>query len=164
MKPKTKMSIRSLMFLFMALSLTLTGFAKGPDFSGKWKLNEAESKRNTEFSFAPIRLDIVQEANKLTSERTSQWQGEEYSSTSTYTLDGKESMNEGFQGSQVASVATWSEDGKSLNIATTIEMGNGGELDILANYKIDGKKLIIENKVTGGPNGESNETWVYNKE
>jgi hypothetical protein len=67
----------------------------------------------------------TQEANLLTvvSSRTGQ-DGTTVTTTSKYTLDGKESLNTtpGFGGGdpiQVPSVATWSADGKSLTIVTT---------------------------------------------
>lgn len=157
----TSNASKVLLLMILAVSLSLTAFSKNSDFSGKWTLNKAESTLNADFSFAPIQLTIDQDGNTMTSERVSEWQGEKITSTSNYTLDGKESVNEGFQGAEIVSIAKWAEDGKSLSIATTFEMNNGGEMNILATYKMDGKQLIIENKVTGGPGDGSSETWVY---
>jgi len=67
----------------------------------------------------------TQEANLLTvvSSRTGQ-DGTVTTTTSKYTLDGKESLNTsagrgGAPGTPVPSVATWSADGKTLTIVTT---------------------------------------------
>lgn len=162
---KTKFNAPKVLFLMiLGLSLSLTAFSKNPDFSGKWALNKAESTMNADFSFAPLQLTIVQDGNTMTSERVSEWQGEKFTFSSSYTLDGKESLNEGFQGAEIVSIAEWAKKDKSLSIATTFEGMNGEEIHVLATYKKDGKQLIIDNKVTGGPGDGSSETWVYDKQ
>ncbi len=158
------MHFQRLFLLLTAASLTLCGFAKNPDFSGKWKLNESKSTLNTEFSFAPVKITITQDKNSLTTETVSVRQGNEVTRTSSYTLDGKESVNEGYQGSEIISVARWADDGKSLTIVTTRERRDGGKMKIEATYRMDGKNLVVENKMEGGRRESSPETWVFDKE
>jgi hypothetical protein len=164
MNSKTRMHFQRVFFLLLAASFTLTGFAKKPDFSGKWKLNESKSTLNTEFSFAPVQVTITQDANSMTTERVSIRQGNEVTRKSSYTLDGKESVNEGYQGSKIISIAKWADDGKSLTIVTTMERQDGGERKIETTYRMDGKNLVIENKMEGGRREGPPESWVFDKQ
>ena len=159
-----KSSVPRTFLLLVALSVAFSSYAKKPDFSGTWKLNETESTLNAEFSFAPHTFTITQDKKSLTSESVSEFQGSEYTMKNSYTLDGEESINEGWQGSDVVSIASWAKDKKSLNIVTTIEMMDGGELTINSTYSLDGKKMSIKQEVEGGPMGGSSETWVYDKQ
>jgi hypothetical protein len=156
--------MQKVLFLLIAASVSLTGFAKNPDFSGTWVLNKSESKLNEEFSRAPVRITITQKDNAMTTETVSVRQGNERTRTASYTLDGKESKNEGYQGSEIVSIAKWADDGKSLTIVTTFERRDGGKMVTNATYKMDGKKLVVENKMTGGRGGDSAETWVFDKQ
>jgi hypothetical protein len=150
-------------YLLLATSISFAGFAQNPDFSGKWKLNESKSKRG-EFSFAPSEISITQEANKMTTTRVNEFQGNVMERTSSYALDGSESKNEGFQGSEIITIAAWEKDGKSLKMVTSFEMQNGGEMTITAIYSMDGDKLVINNSMEGGPRESDPETWVFDKQ
>ena len=151
------------MVIMILVSLSLAaGAMKKPDFSGTWKLNESESTLNAEFSFAPKQVVITQEKNLLTYETTSDFQGQEFTRTSKYTLDGEESKNEGFQGRELISVADWEDE--SIKVVTNFEMQDGGSLKITVTYSMKGDQLVIVNEVTGGPMGDSKETWVYDKQ
>lgn len=160
---KKRNYVQKMLFLLLAASLSFTGFAQNPDFSGKWKLNESESKMAGEYSFAPLEITIEQEGNMMTTTRVNEFQGERRDRTSNYKLDGTDSKNEGFQGSEIISHASWTE--KGLQIVTKIEMQNGGELTITAIYSMKGNKLVISNAMEGGPMGGGDpETWVYDKQ
>jgi len=151
-----------MLFLVFAASISFAASAQNPDFSGKWKLNESESEIGGEYSFAPLEITITQEGNKMTAMRVNEFQGERRERTSSYMLDGSDSKNEGFQGSEIISVATWNE--KALTIVTKIEMQDGGELIITAVYSLKGEMLVISNAMEGGPMGGGDpETWVYDK-
>ena len=159
---KNRTYLRKSLFLLLAMSISFAGIAQNPDLSGKWKLNESESKIGGEYSFAPLEITITQEANKMTTTRVNEFQGERRERTSAYNLDGTDSKNEGFQGSEIISVATWNE--KDLKIVTEIEMQDGGELIITAVYSLKGEKLVISNAMEGGPMGGGDpETRVYDK-
>jgi len=157
-------NLKSIICLLIFASFTISAFAQNPDFSGKWNLNGTKSKLATEFSFAPKSLTINQESNLLTVERVSDFQGQEFTSKSAYTLDGKESKNQGFQGRENVSVAQWGDDGQSLTIVTTIETQNG-EMHIKGVYSVDQGNLVIVNGMEGGPMGDREpEKWVFDKE
>ena len=157
-------ALKVLFLILVAFSLSLSAFAKNSDFSGTWSLNEAESKMNAEFSFAPLAITITQDKKTMTLEREYEFQGNEMTMTDSYTLDGKESINAGWQDSETVSTANWADKGKSLTIVTSIEMMDGGTLKVHATYKLDGNSLVIESKVEGGPMDAPPETWVYDKE
>ena len=151
--------------MLIAVSFTLSGFAQKPDFSGTWKLNESKSKLGAEFSMAPGTLIISQDRNTLTSESIADFQGQEFRQKNTYKLDGSESKNEGWQGMELVSIANWIEDGKSVEIKTTVEMMDGGELTITQTFGMDGENLVVENALAGGPMGGGDpERWVYDKD
>ena len=157
-------NLKSIICLLIFASFTISAFAQNPDFSGKWNLNDTKSKVGAEFSFAPKSLTINQESNLLTVERVSDFQGQEFTSKSAYTLDGKESKNQGFQGRENVSVAQWGDDGQSLTIVTTIETQNG-EMHIKGVYSVDQGNLVIVNGMEGGPMGDREpEKWVFDKE
>lgn len=165
MEIKTRHYVPRAFLMLAATFLFIAGSAQPSDLSGSWKLNDSRSKFNGEYSFAPLRITIVQEENSMSIERVSEFQGEEFTRQSAYTLDGKESKNEGFQGAEIISVASWEKDGKTLNLETTLEMMDGGELLIKARYKLDGDNLVIENAMEGGPMGDGPpETWVYDRQ
>ena len=153
-----------MLFLLLTASISFAGIAQNPDLSGKWKLNESESKMGGEYSFAPLEITIEQEGNKMTTTRVTEFQGNTNERTSSYNLDGTDSKNEGFQGSEIISVATWDEEGKALKIVTKIEMRDGGELTITGVYSLKGENLVINNAMEGGPMESDPETWVYDKQ
>ena len=160
---KQTIILQKALAILILVSVPLAAMAlKNPDFSGTWKLNESESTMNAEFSFAPQQVTITQDKKLLTYETVSNFQGQEYKRTSKYSLDGEESKNEGFQGRETISVAAW--DGKTLKVATTFEMQDGGTLTVTASFSLKGDNLTIVSEVKGGPMGDSSETWVYDKQ
>jgi hypothetical protein len=161
---KSKSRIRNLLIFLVALAIPVSGIAKNPDFTGTWNLNKEKSKLNQEFSFAPRKMVITKEGNALTATSISDWQGEEYSYSSTYKLDGSKSVNEGFDGSETVSVATWSEDGQSLSIETTLQGMDGSDIKVHSTYRIVEKMMMIDVHVSGGQGDMGAETWAYSKE
>ncbi len=160
---KPNLILQKAMIIMILVSLPFAAMAlKNPDFSGKWKLNESASTLNAEFSFAPQQVTISQDKKLMSYETVSSFQGEEYKRTSKYNLDGSESKNEGFQGRETISIATW--DGKTLKIATTFEMQDGGTLTVTASFSMKEDQLSIVSEVKGGPMGDSSETWIYDKQ
>ena len=153
-----------LAILLLALFALSATALKKPDFSGTWNFDESQSKQNAEFSWAPVQLNINQEKKSISIERVSNFQGQEYRHTSTYTLDGEESVNQGFQGEDIVSIAKWTDDKKSISITTEIEMQDGGTLTIISIYSMKDGQINVESNIKGGPMGDSTENWVYTKE
>lgn len=154
--------LRSAMVLLIALFLTPAVMAQTTDFSGTWKLNKGKSKLNEQFSMAPQSLVMVQEAALLSVERHAEFQGEAFVTKDKFTLDGKECVNEGLQGTKKKSTAVWADDKKSLTIKTTIPMEGGGDFSLKEVYSLTEDCLVLETTATSDW-GTNTETFVFNK-
>src|SRR4030042_7153316 len=91
------------------------------NFAGNWTLNTEKSQLGDgggrRFR-AASKMVVAQEENKLSVEsfRTNR-DGEEVSTTYTYTLDGNKCEN-GSENRKMVSTVTWAKDGQSLTIAS----------------------------------------------
>jgi hypothetical protein len=150
-------------FLLSLFFISVIASAQGVDFSGSWKINSSKSKLNEQFSMAPKAIIIVQKANELNIERHSEFQGQEFTSNDTLTLDGQECINPGFMDTQKKSTAVWADDKSSLKIANKISMGDGNDMTIVEVYKLDGDNLVIQSEASSSF-GDLSETMVYDKQ
>jgi len=113
------------------VSFTENATAQKPDFTGSWTFSQEKSDQpqGGGRGFGSGTLNIKQDGNNLSVERTVNRDGEEMTFSSKYTLDGNESENTmGNMGGTSKSVAKWSDDKKSLNIATTSTRERDGEM------------------------------------
>ncbi len=158
-------------FLFLGAFLLFSSatFAQKVNFSGTWTFNEDKSELGEgRFRRAATKLTIKQEGNNMSIERVSQRRdGEEFTSTEKYTLDGKECENPAFNTTRKSTV-TWSEDGKSLTIASTMVFEREGQETEMKSSEIltltdNGKSLSISS-TSMSPRGEMKRTYVYDKE
>ncbi len=133
------------------------------DFSGSWKLNSSKSQLGDQFSMAPKEIIIDQNDNDISVEKHSNFQGQDYTINDKYTLDGKESINDGWMDSKKKSTVTWSDDKKSLKVVSKIPMQDGGDMTINENYKMDGDNMVIESSASSSY-GDMTETMVYDKQ
>jgi len=152
--------MKKLIFLFAAVFFSTVVFAQ-IDFSGTWKLNSSKSKLGDQFSMAPKEVIIVQKDNDMNVERHSEFQGQEFTINDKFTLDGKECINDGWQGSKKKSTAVWSDDKKSLKITTKLPMQDE-EMTVIAVYKMDGENMVIESSASSSF-GDLDETQVFDK-
>lgn len=149
--------------IFLAIMIfSVATMAQSADFSGTWKLNPTKSKLNEEFSMAPQELVVTQDAAILTVERHSEFQGQAFVTKDKITLDGKECLNEGWQGTKKKSTATWSDDKKTLTIKTTIPFENAGEMSLTEVYTLVEGGLSIQT-TNSSDWGTSTETYVFGK-
>lgn len=148
--------MKKVTLLMLAFAFSTFAFAQ-TNFSGTWTLNTSKSKLS-EQSFAPSKVVIAQNGNVMSVETTSDMMGQTNTRTNKYTLDGKESSNEGFGGNPVKSTAVWSADKKALTVSTKMSM-QGNEMIIKAVYKMDGSNLVIDSSF--GDFGS--ETQVFDK-
>ncbi|NLX29239.1 MAG: hypothetical protein GXY59_09750 [Bacteroidales bacterium] len=146
----------------IALMFTNAAMAQTPDFSGTWKLNREKSKLGAEFSMAPQSMVLVQDAATLTVERHSEFQGQEFVIKDKFTLDGKECLNEGWQGTKKKSTATWSDDKKVLTIKSAIPMEGAGEISITEKYALTEGALSVVS-TSSSDWGTNSETYVFDK-
>jgi hypothetical protein len=107
-----------------------------------------------------------QEANLLTVDRTRPgMDGQPQTTTSKYTLDGKESVNSSGMGDS-KSIATWSADGKSLTIVTTRTFDRDGQSMTMKTTEVwsqTSPTTISIVSTMSTPNGDRTSTRVYDK-
>ena len=155
--------------VMLALIMPLMTSAQGDkvNLAGTWALNEAKSNLGEGGQrFGGGNFVAAQEANLLTVVRTRTNQdGETTTTTSKYTLDGKESINTSTRG-ESKSVATWSADGKILTIVTSRTFDMNGESRTMKSTEIwaltDAKTLSVQSSYTTR-DGERKSTRVYDK-
>jgi len=149
------------------------------DFSGSWAMNAEKSNLGAAgggpggggggggFGGGGGRMGggnfvAKQDAASLSVERTRNRNGEETTTTTKYTLDGKETVNATGMG-ESKSTATWSADGKSLTIVTKRSF-NDNEMTSTEVWTLtDAKTLSIASTRPGMDGAEMKTTMVYDK-
>jgi hypothetical protein len=162
---------------FFMMPLSLNGQGGKANFAGTWAFNAEKS----EMGGGPggpggqpqggMRMGggdftATQEANLLTVVRTmNRPDGQSVTTTSKYTLDGKESVNATGRG-ESKSIATWSSDGKTLKIATSRTFDMGGESRTMSSTEewtlTDANTLSIKT-IMSTPMGDMETKMVYNR-
>jgi hypothetical protein len=165
------MNVLSLtMIIAFIMPVMVNGQAGKTDFSGNWTMNADKSTMPDGGQGGPRmaggNLVVTQAANALTVERTRTGRdGQPMTTTLKYTLDGKECVNSSPRG-ESKSIAKWSADGKSLTIATTMNMNFNGEAREFKSSEVwtltDAKTLSVATTRTG-QNGDVKMTIVYDK-
>jgi hypothetical protein len=170
---------------FLAMPFTTYGQAGKANFAGTWAFNAEKSNMGQppqgqgqpaqaqgqgqgqgRGGFGGGNFVAKQEANLLTVDRTRTGQdGQPQTTTSKYTLDGKESVNTTGMG-ESKSIATWAADGKTLSIVTTRTIDRNGETTTMKTTEewslTDANTLSIKSTRTS-PNGDRVTTAVYDK-
>ncbi|NLP08784.1 hypothetical protein GX408_00165 [bacterium] len=161
------------------------------DFSGTWKLNLTQSQmgdrrgpgdpggpdstmRPPRFEGDPGRprgwmgggpMTITQNSDQLIIERTMPRRGgEDRTVRETYTLDGKECVNDSRLGEKT-SVCKWSEDGQTLTVESLQVFNRDGqsrEMRTVDVYSLQGNQLIVET-TRDTPRGEHKTRLVYDR-
>jgi hypothetical protein len=110
-------------------------------------------------------LTITQADGKLVMERKSKnREGEDVTTTETFTLDGKECVNESRMGEKTT-ICKWSEDGKKLTMESLQVMNREGEsveMKSMEVYSLEDGVLIIES-TRETPRGERKMKVAYDK-
>ena len=153
--------MKKTILLFAVLLIAVIAKAQAPDFSGKWKLNNTKSTLEAEFSMAPLEVIVTHKGNDFTIEKHSDFQGETFTTTEKYTLDGKECINSVWQDMQKKSAVTWSSDKKSFKVASTLDIG-GEIITITEVFMMDGNNLVIDSS-SNSSFGDMVEKMVYDK-
>jgi hypothetical protein len=144
----------SILFAFMANAQV--------QFSGTYEIDRSKSQLNEEFSMAPNKVIIMASKKDFQIERFSSFQGNSFTMTDKYTLDGKECINKGFMDSTKKSVAVWNKKGKKLTVTSKIPMQDGGEVSITEVYTKEGDNLVLDSKASSSY-GDMNEKMVFVK-
>jgi hypothetical protein len=176
-----------IMIAFLMMPLASNGQAGKANFSGTWTLNAEKSdfgqgqgqppqgqpgqgqpaqgagQGQRMGGFGGANFVAKQEANLLTVERTRPGQdgGQPTTTTSKYTLDGKESVNTTARG-ESKSIATWAADGKSLKIVTTSTFGER-TMTSTEEWSLTSANSLSVKTTRPSQNGERVSTMVYDK-
>ncbi|HCI55744.1 MAG TPA: hypothetical protein PK910_09465 [Bacteroidales bacterium] len=148
---------------------SVKGQAK-PNFSGTWAYNASKSDQpqgqgGGQRAFGGGDFVVKQDANTLTVERTRTTQdGQSVTTTTKYTLDGKETVNTapGGRGGESKSTATWSPDGKSLTIVTTRTF-NDMTMTTKEVWTLTDARTLTITSTSDTPNGQITIKRVYDK-
>jgi hypothetical protein len=158
--------------IMLALIMPAMTHAQGDkaNFAGTWTYNAEKSTQPQGGGgggggrMGGGNMTATQSANSLTVARTRTNQdGETTTTTSKYTLDGKESVNSTGRGDS-KSVATWSADGKSLTIKTTSTFNENTFTSTAVWSLSDAKTLSVVTTMPGRDGGaERKTTAVFDK-
>ncbi len=148
----------------LVLALICTGLmGQKVNFSGTWNINREKSELNDQFSMAPNSLVVEQTKKELTIQRNSSWQGQDFSYTDKFTLDGNLCENVGIMDMVKKSNAVWNDDKKSLTITSRIELQDGSEMTILETLSMNADNMVL-NTSASSTYGEMSEVFVFDKQ
>ena len=156
------------LFAFVSLSLLSGGLFAQPNFSGSWALNESKSTLGDGPRMSVSSMTVNQQEGLISIDLVRpSFDGGDVSSSEKYTLDGKESVNQGMMESSVKTITTWSDDKKGLTFAKTILFDMNGEtmeFKITEVWSIsdDGKTLTVKSAMSSQM-GDTNLVLVYDK-
>jgi len=132
------------------------------DFTGDWKLNTSKSTFGEMPAPDSMTIKITHVEPKLDTVSKQSGQMGEIEMKSSYTTDGKECTNEGFQGAPMKSVVKW--DGDALAIETK---GQFGDMDFTMTQKwtlsSDGKTLTVAQNFKSAM-GEGDQKLIFEKQ
>ena len=134
----------------LAVALAITGYAQKPDFSGVWTPDAAAAPAGGGGGgrgMAPGPMTVTHKGDTLTIERS---MGDN-KITSTYKLDGTESVNKmaGRGGVEVETKSTAKWDGSKLTIVTKQAAPDGSVRESSQSWSLEGGNLVVESTRTG---------------
>ena len=149
-------------FVLVSVLTVAAAMAAAPDFSGSWKLNSSKSEFGQFPAPGSLSQKVAQTEGKLTVQSKMSGDQGEFEFTMNYTLDGKETTNQGFGGSESKSVAKL--DGDALVIDTKGSFGdNSYTMKDKWTVSADGKVLTIQRHWSSGM-GEMDQKMVMEKQ
>lgn len=145
----------------LAVALAVVGYAQKPDFSGVWT-PEAAATGGGGGRGGGGPMTVTQKGDALSIERT---MGEN-KVTSTYKLDGTESINKmagrgGGPEVEVKSTAKW--DGSKLTIVSKQPAQDGTVRESTQTWSLDAGNLVIERTQTGRDGTPATTKTTYKK-
>ena len=155
--------MKNVLYLIVFTLISFTSMGAVIDFSGTWNLNKSKSTLNDQFSMAPSKMILAQTAEVLEMEKHGSFQEQDFTTNEKFTLDGKASINKGWQDSEKSSTIVWSEDGKMMTITSKIPMQDGGEMVITEAYQMDGDLLKVVMNASSSF-GDLSETQFFDKQ
>ena len=156
------------LFAFVSLSLVPGSLFAQPNFSGSWAFNESKSILGEGPMMSATSMNVDQQEDLISMDLVRpSFDGGDMKVSEKYTLDGKESVNEGMMNSSIKTITTWSDDKNQLKFAKTILFDMNGdtmELKITDVWSMsdDGKALTVKSAMTSQM-GDTNLVLVYDK-
>ncbi len=142
--------------LFCALPLMAA-----PDFSGSWKVNKLKSDFGPMPPPDSLTMTVDHKDPKLTVVNKQSRDGNEFESTSNYTTDGKECVNE-FRGNSRKSTLSW--EGETLVIVSKAKFGDN-DITITEKWVLSGEgKVLTISRHMVTPRGESDTKTTLDKQ
>jgi hypothetical protein len=144
----------------LAVALAVVGYAQKPDFSGVWTPEAAATGGGGRGGGGP--MTVTQKGDTLSIERT---MGEN-KVTSTYKLDGTESVNKmagrgGGPEVEVKSTAKW--DGSKLTIVSKQPAQDGSVRESTQTWSLEGGNLVIDSTRPGRDGAPMSTKTTYKK-
>ena len=155
--------MKKIIYILALVMISSAVIGQKVDFSGTWNINREQSELGDQFSMAPNSIVVEQTKKELSIQRNSSFQGQDYTYTDKFTLDGEECENLGMMDMLKKSTVVWNEDKKSLKINTTIEMQDGSEMTIIEDLSMDGDHLVLNTSASSSW-GDMAEVFVFDKE
>ena len=146
----------------LAVALAITGYAQKPDFSGVWTPDAAAAPAGGGGGrgMAPGPMTVTQKGDTLTIERS---MGDTKVS-STYKLDGTESVNKMMRGTtevETKSTAKW--DGSKLTIVTKQAAPDGSVRESSQTWSLEGGNLVVDSTRPGRDGSPMTTKTTYKK-
>ena len=144
----------------LAVALAVVGYAQKPDFSGVWTPEAAATGGGGGGRGGGGPMTVTQKGDTLSIERT---QGDS-KVTSTYKLDGTESVNKmtGRGGEiEVKSTAKW--DGSKLTIVSKQPAQDGTVRESTQTWSLEGGNLVVESTRPGRDGTPTTTKTTYKK-
>ncbi|KAA5538625.1 hypothetical protein [Adhaeribacter rhizoryzae] len=157
--------------LLLCFILTSARFAR-TNFSGEWTLKKEKSKlvpAPGQMRMVFDQLKVTQNGNEIIISRTSQApDGQALTMDEKITLDGKESVNNFFDGAVTKkSITKWSANEKELNISSTSTFTRGGKAETIKSTEVwenaTGTGELTIKYTASTPKGEVKDIYIYIK-
>ena len=171
---KNILKLLSLAIMLVFVAPVMNAQAGKANFSGTWTLNAEKSTMGQGGGggqggqrMGGGNMVAKQEGNVLTIDRTRPGRdgGDPVTTTTKYTLDGKESVNAAQRGDS-KSVATWSSDGKTLTVVTNRTFDMNGEsrtMKTTEEWTLTSANTLSVKSTSATQNGDRVTTMVYDK-
>jgi hypothetical protein len=150
----------------LAVALAITGYAQKPDFSGVWTPEAPAAAPagggggggGRGMGAGP--MTVTHKGDTLTIERT---MGEN-KVTSTYKLDGSESVNKQMgRGGEIETKSTAKWDGSKLTIVTKTPAPDGSVREATQSWSLEGGNLVVESTRPGRDGNPMTTKTTYKK-
>lgn len=155
--------MKNFAFVLALVLFSSVAIAQKVNYSGDWKLNESKSELGYDFSLAPASMAIEHTKKTLDLKTVNVWDGQEMTSESHLTLDGKECENIGMGETATISTAVVEKKTKAITIETNGSSEGIGDWTSTQVMSMKDGNLVIE-FVAASNMGEIAETYVFDKQ